>query len=501
MPKRFLSIWFRRLLTDWKTIRQPDLKGKSIVFARPDHGRMLIVAVNAAAEKYGVAEGMTVADAKVIAPNLEVFDDKDGRNLKLLKGLAEWCLRYTPLVAIDAPDGLLLDVTGCTHLKGGEPAYIKDLVTRLKALGYDVRPGIADTIGCAWAVAHCADSGLIVGENEHRTALMPLPPTALRLQGDLVHRLRQLGLYHIGSFIHMPKSVLRRRFGADMVLRLYQALGQEEEFLLPLKEPVAYSERLSCLEPVRTRPAIEHALQVLLEQMCKRLYVEGLGARDATFSWYRIDGKNGNIDIGTNHPSQHVEHLFKLFAIKLDTVAPGLGIELFVLDVGKTEPVSQKQSDLWAAQPGLNSDEVAELLDRVAGRTGNKSINRYLPDDHYWPERNTRVSDSLLEEPTSEWRTERPRPIQLLQPPEPIDAALALTPDYPPKMFIYRGQRHVVVNADGPERIEHEWWLEEGEHRDYYIVEDEDGGRYWVFRSGHYDADQPQHWFIHGFFA
>ena len=500
MPKRFASIWFRHLLTDWKAIRQPDLKGKAYVFAEPDHGRMLITALTAEARKYGVTEGMTVADARVIAPDLQVFDGKPGRNLKLLTGLAEWCLRYTPLVQLDPPDGLLLDVTGCTHLKGGEKAYLQEIVSRLKAAGYDIRPAIADTIGAAWGVARCATSALIVPEGTHRNALMPLPPSALRLANDLLSKLSNLGLHQISSFIYMPDSVLRRRFGKHMVLRLHQALGQEVEYLFPLKEPVPYTERLACLEPVKTRPAIEFALNDLLERLCKRLYGEGLGLRSAVLTWYRIDGKNGNIAIGTNHPSNRVPHLFKLFFIKLDTVAPGMGIELFILDALTTEPVSDKQSELWSAKGGAESEEVAELLDRVAGRIGKVYINRYLPGEHYWPERTPKPDADIKKVPESQWRTDKPRPMQILDKPEPIEA-MALTPDYPPKLFIWKGERHVIVGADGPERIEREWWLEPGEHRDYYIAEDEAGRRYWLFRSGHYNAESNQHWYLHGFFA
>jgi protein ImuB len=500
MPKRFASIWFRRLLTDHKAIRQPELKGIAYVFAEPDHGRMLITALTDEARKFGVTEGMTVADARIIAADLQVFDGKPGRNVKLLTGLAEWCLRYTPYVQLDPPDGLLLDVTGCTHLKGGEKAYLQEIVSRLKTAGYHIRPAIADTIGAAWGVARCATSGLIVPEGDHRNALMPLPPYALRLPADLLIKLQNLGLHQISSFIYMPDSVLRRRFGKNMVLRLQQALGQEAEYLFPLKEPVPHTEQLACLEPIKTRPAIEIALNDLLERLCKRLYGEGLGLRSAMFTWYRIDGKNGNIQIGTNHASNRVPHLFKLFFIKLDTVAPGMGIELFVLDALKTEPVSDKQGEIWSSKGGADSEEVAELLDRVAGRIGSAYIQRYLPGEHYWPERTPKADPDIKKAPESEWRTDKPRPMQLLDRPEPI-TAMALTPDYPPKLFIWKGVQHVIVGADGPERIEREWWLEPGEHRDYYIAEDETGRRYWLFRSGHYNAENNQHWYLHGFFA
>jgi protein ImuB len=329
---------------------------------------------------------------------------------------------------------------------------------------------------------------------------MPLPPSALRLPTDLLIKLHNLGLHTIGSFIHMPKAVIRRRFGKDMVLRLYQALGQEEEFLLPLKEPVPYSERFPFLEPIRTRPAIESGLKTVLDRLCKRLYSEGKGMRSAILTYYRIDGKRGTIEIGTNQPTHHSTHLFKLFSLKLDTVAPGLGIEVFVLEAPVTERVDDKQADLWAAKPGADSEEVAELLDRLAGRVGTGNIRRYLPAEHFWPERTAEPTGSVTKKPTCEWRTDKPRPMQLLDPPEPI-AAMARTPDYPLKQFIYRGERHIIVHTDGPERIEREWWLDKGESRDYYVVEDESGRRYWVFRPGHYDADKEQYWYLHGFFA
>ena len=67
--------------------------------------------------------------------------------------------------------------------------------------------------------------------------------------------------------------------------------------------------------------------------------------------------------------------------------------------------------------------------------------------------------------------------------------------------FIYQGKMHRIVKADGPERIEREWWLDTGEHRDYYYVEDENGQRYWLFRLGHYNTALNDKWFIHGFFA
>ena len=162
MQRRFLSIWFRYLTTDWLSLRQPELSNVPFVFAIPERGRKVITAMNPIAEAEGINKGMPVADAKAIVPDLQVFDEKPGRDLKLLKALGEWCIRYTPIVGIDPPDGLLFDISGCSHLWGGEAAYREEIVTRLKSKGYLVRIGIADTIGTAWAMARFGKDKLII---------------------------------------------------------------------------------------------------------------------------------------------------------------------------------------------------------------------------------------------------------------------------------------------------------------------------------------------------
>ncbi len=329
---------------------------------------------------------------------------------------------------------------------------------------------------------------------------MPLPPAALRLENDVLERLQKLGLYQISSFIGMQRSALRRRFGQQLLLRLDQALGNKEEFIEPVIPIEPYTERLPCLEPIQTSTGIEIALQKLLQILCRRLQQEGKGVRVASFKCYRIDNKIEQISISTNYPSNNAHHLFKLFEIKICTIEPALGIELFTLEASKVEDLSPLQETLWTANSSLESKELAELLDRIESKFGNDIIHRYLPDEHHLPERSIKLSTSLKEKPTIPWHDDKPRPIQLLQEPQPIEVTAPI-PDYPPMNFRYKGKLHKVKKADGPERIEPEWWLKQEQHRDYYVVEDEEGKRYWLFRSGHYDGDKNPSWFIHGFFA
>ncbi|KLT63860.1 DNA polymerase Y family protein [Pedobacter sp. BMA] len=502
MQKRFVSIWFRQLLAEWQLIRRPELAEVPFVFSAPDHGRMMITAVSPLAFSFGVEVGMRAADAKAICPGLEILDDKPGRAKKLLKGLGEWCVRYSPVVAIDefGMDGLLLDISGCAHLWGGEREYLKEIVSRLKSKGYTVRLAIADTPGAAWAVSHYGKLTPLIPTGAHVDALLALEPDALRLEASTLTKLRKLGFYQIKSFIGMPRSILRRRFGEDFLLRLAQAIGTETEVLVPLQVPVPFSERLACLEPIKTKVGIEIAVTKMLESLCKRMQAEGQGLRTGILTGYRIDGKIVQVSIGTSAATHSISHLFKLFELKIDQIRPGLGIELFVLDAPKVDDVQIAQEEMWTSTPGLDDQSVIRLLDRVAGKVGPQAIQRYLPATRFWPERSVFRAASITEKSVSSWRVDKPRPTELLKNPAPIEV-MALIPDHPPKFFIYNGVRHLITKADGPERIEREWWLDQGEHRDYYQVEDEQGSRYWLFRSGHYGGDEKYQWFIHGFFA
>ncbi|MDP9048975.1 MAG: DNA polymerase Y family protein, partial [Bacteroidota bacterium] len=477
MNNRFVSLWFRHLTTDRLTLRRPELQQLPFVLAAPVRGLMVITAANPLAEAQGITAGTMAADAKAIVPDLQVIDDIPGQGAKLLKALGEWCIRYTPLIAVDLPDGLILDISGCAHLWGGERGYLKEIVTRLRSKGYDVRGAIADTVGTAWAVARFGRLKPIVGPGKQADALLLLPPAALRLEAITLERLQKLGFYSIRSFIGIRRSVLRRRFGQDFLLRLDQALGNEDEPLQLLHPVEPYQERLPCLEPIRTATGIEIAIKMLLEKLCRRLQAEGKGLRTAVLKGYRVDGQIIQSDIGTNRASSHTGHLFKLFELKIPLLEPDLGIELFTLEAPKAEDISPEQEGLWSPKGWSLADaRLAELLDKLANRIGAGNIHRYLPQERYWPEQSIKPALSLKDRPSITWRTGRPRPSLLLSKPERIKVTSPI-PDYPPMLFIYKDQVHHIKKADGPERIEREWWLNEDPHRDYYQVEDQEGRR------------------------
>ena len=499
MAQRMVSIWFRHLVTDWKIRRQPELKEIPFVMAMQERNRRVIKAVNHVAHTQGIYVNMVVADARAVLPELKIIDYDPAEQEKLLRALAEWCIRYSPHVSFDLPDGLLMDASGCTHLWGGEEKYLYDIIKRFKGFGYNVHVAIADTAGAAWAACRFGQGlASVIAPGGERKALSALPPAALRLEEPIIDKLEKLGLTTIESFMTMPRTALRRRFGQGLLTRLDQALGTEMELLEPVRPIVPYQERLPSMEPICTATGIEIALTTLLETLCQRMTRENKGLRKCELRCYRVDGNIQQIEIGTSSPSRNVMHLFKLFEISISKIEPDLGIELFVLEAPVVEELTATQDALWAIG-SANEKAIAELQDRLTGKIGNQDIHCYVPEQYHWPERSIKQISSLVKEPAVAWRTDLPRPSHLLVTPEPIEVSVPL-PDYPPLMFIHKSVRYNIKKADGPERIEEEWWKQEGLYRDYYCVEDENGERFWLFRAGDYNKGIPK-WFLHGFFA
>ncbi len=500
MCKRFVVIWFPYLKTDWYAKRETELSDLPFVLYASIHNRMVVTAANKMAESKGISTAMVLADAKAIIPSLQVKEDPPGFFEKKILAFSQWFIRYSPIVSIASFDNIIIDASGCAHLWGSEENYLNDIVKRMRELGYTIRISMADTIGTAWAMTHYGEPLSIIGSGQQAQALAHLPPASLRIEPEVTERLHKLGLHCIYDFMKMPSAVLRRRFGNDFIRQLQYALGYVEEYIKPIEPVPVFHKRLQCMEPISTAIGIEIALQNVLETICVQLKTQGKGLRTAIFKAYRLDGKVEKIDIMVNRPSNDETHLFKLFALKINTIEPSLGIELFTLDALKVEETNSEQEQLWNGVGELTDYGLAQLIDKLSNKIGEQNIVRFLPDEHYLPERSIKKADDLHEHPSAKWNLTKPRPVCMLQPPEPIQVTAPI-PDYPPMLFRYKNKVHKIVKADGPERIEQEWWINQGRHRDYYFVEDEQGCRYWLFRSGHYDGGKQDRWFLHGYCA
>lgn len=443
---------------------------------------------------------MSVADALAVQPDLILAPADEETDRALVERLADWCSHYTPWAAADAWTegfGLWLDVTGCAHLFGGEEALLAHLTRRLGRLGFSARVAMADTPGAAWAWArHGAKTPLIV-ERGQRDALAPLPVAALRLRPEIAATLSGLGLRRIGDLYGIPRAGLAARFGRAVAHRLDQALGHEAEPILPRSPRPSHGVHAAFVEPIARPEDVTEAVHRLLERLCRQLEAEGQGLRRLEVTAFRVDATARSIAIGTSRPARDPKHLFRLLGEDLPALDSGFGIELLRLSAAEIAPLPPEQTGLEAG--GTRPDEFARLLDSLGNRLGFERIMRLVPQQSHLPERAVRRLPPATPVPSMSW-PDRRRPARLLGRPEPVEA-MAPVPDSPPVMFRWRNRAHRVVRADGAERIADEWWRRVAPERDYYVVEDESGRRFWLFREGLYGADPPPRWYVHGVFA
>jgi protein ImuB len=490
---------------------------------------------------------MRLADARALVPDLLTTSVDPQADRRLIEAIANWCDRYTPWVAIDplggaiaeegteacsaggygGDAGLLLDVTGCSHLFGkdeaGERALLADLTQRLSRHDIACRAAMADTAGAAWALARFAErqADLFCPLRGHRAALAQLPVEGLRLEAPIVETFLKLGLRRIGDLYPLPRAPLARRFGELPLTRLDQALGALAEPIEPRRPPPAFRTRLAFVEPIGRSEDIAAATSRLLAALCRQFEQAGVGARKLEIALYRVDGSVDRTSIGTSRPNRDNPQLMKLFEERLGELDPGFGVELMILAAPEVEAWTGTQDPLpeTGALRSADEDGTIDLADRLALRLGAENVVRLLPRDSHLPERVQTPGPAAKPAADNSWQRlaayKGARPTRLLQRPEPIKV-MAPIPDDPPRNFQWRQHTHRIVRAEGPERLADEWWRPRPDgsrppanitppYRDYYRVEDDDGGRFWLFRDGPYalaaNGQPTARWFLHGFCA
>jgi protein ImuB len=520
---RIVSVWLPR----WPILRflaaqarspsrEPVNPERPFGLAADGSGGPRIAALNAAAEAEGLRVGDQVADARAKAGVLQVRAADPAADAAALRRLALWATRYTPAVAVsrssqeNGADGLFLDVTGAAHLFGGEEMLLTDLAHRLERFGLPARLAVADTAGTAWALSRFHRSPTAVLASGHEAAaLAPLPVEALRLSPDTRTTLRRLGFKRVGALIDNPRAPFAARFPAELLQRLDQALGRAPEPLALITAPPAYHSLRQLLEPISTQEAIVTVTTRLMEDLVPLLVRDGAGARALQLALYRIDGEVVTVDIGLTMPTRSPPHVARLVDLKLEriveTIDAGFGFEALALAVTVAERMEPKQTELaTTCDDPDRAERCAALIDSLRQRLGPRSVRCLRPVASHLPERSETARVPTGEAPA--WAAPdaaRPRPILLLSHAEPAEV-VALVPEGPPKRFRWRGMTHSVVEAQGPERIAGEWWRYRKAQptRDYYLVEDESGRRFWLYREGLYGRETAApRWFVHGLFA
>ena len=478
------------------------------------------MAVNATARSFGLMRGQRLADARAQVPDLLSDLHEAEEDMKSLLGLCRWLERYSPWVAPDTPDGIFLDVTGVPHLFGGEAKMLAEMRTRLEAYGFTARSAIAETIGAAWALARY-----------DAPKLDALPIEALRIDAESARTLRRLGLKTIGSLLTIPRASLARRFrgeviGENVLLRLDEMMGHRDEPLNPLNPPSSFMAHRALMEPVISSEGLETVLMGLVTALARDLERQAKGATRLLLKLFRTDGSRASLPAGFSAATYDPAHILRVLKPKLETIDAGFGIDAMTLEARETAMAHVQQYGFMEDDSTLAMEQ---LNDRVLNRHETEIVALEAVESHI-PERAEKPGRALIRPPlagspfshtsrTGEGKDRKnllppqvgegprrgdegpSRPLLIFEHPEPA-TVLASVPDGPPMRFTWRRVTRRVVKSQGPERVAPEWWrLADGERpRDYYVIEDTQGRRYWLYREGLYGETgeaQPK-WFVHG---
>ncbi len=489
-------------------LRRVSPSDGALVVSGKANNALYVYALNAQAERHRLHKGQPLANARAMVEGLRIVPADEKVDAALMANIAAWCDRFTPLVGLDAPHGLLLDISGASHLFGGEAAMLTQVLQRISAQGFTVRGAIAGTSLAAHALARHAPRS-IVPPGGDAAAVAPL--TIAVFDDDKIARaLLRAGLKTVGQVASRERSELSERLGRDFVTRLDVMLGAEEKPLAPLRPLPDLMAEQRFAEPVVARSVIDATLQSLAQSLRGILEREGRGARLLEAVFFRADGEVRRIEIRTGAPLRDPAVMLRLLNEKLEALAdpldPGFGFDLVRLEATLAEKTKP-------ATTSFDADENARwqvefLIDRLAARFGEHRVQRFVAQDSHVPEAEAVAVPAQAQEFLGVWKKKRDvsandpprRPLRLFEKPEAITASLSTPPDGPPKFFRWRQCRHDIARAEGPERIAMEWWRNQQPPRDYFRVETTEGQRFWLYRDGP-DIPGGARWYLHGIFA
>lgn len=509
--RRCLALWFPELPLDrWRRRDDPRLWGPFVVTQRTGNADKIVCA-NPSARLAEVYPGTTLTDAQALCPNLMSEPQDELREARLLSALHIWADRFSPRVAIEPPDSLLLDISGCAHLFEGERQMAELIHREASTLKLSPRIGIASTRRAARGFARQGDTDITIGDPERETAQIDtLTIAALELEAKTSEDLRRLGITTIKDLRRFKSSDLARRFSVRLPTALEELWGHRADPIVPDAAPPTFAARMTLPEPIARLEDVLIILKRLAARVCERLDQRGYAARGFELTFRCVDTGEHHRSIGFATPSRDVQPILRQFRRPLETVKLEFGADQFRLVALNTEVFRHTQlkaGDAIEAQ----KDTVDQTLTTLGNRLGFDRLRRpcsgfghtpereslFEPVVDHRPRRQPSLSPDTLRHMSQEL-TLYPRPETIFRP----EFIRMEQPGAPPARFTWRGKTYDLVNAKGRERISPVPWDEpqsrfEAQTRDYWRAKTICGRLFWLMTFAQPDA---RDWFICGEF-
>lgn len=458
-----------------------------------DGNTVRLLSVNRQAEALGLEVGMTLAAARASVPDLVTEPCDCERDQLFLRALQRWSERFSPWIATDGTDGLLINASGCAHLFGGEAAMIEEICLMLGDLGVEAYGGLAETKGAAKALARFGGETRIIEPGRGRDGLAAMPVEALGAGGSVMFELKRLGLHRIGDLYPLKSADLAKRFGFAFLAQFEQLLGISADPVLPAATQPVFSARITLPDPTGLLEDVSEAVRRLTEQICRRLHEHEFGVRALQLTAERADHATEVLEIGLARPTREAGLIMRQFDLKLPKLDAGSGIDRLRLVATVTEPFKPVQKCFAEAE---SPDGLEALVATLGNQLGFDRVLRWAPVSSHLPRKSFRFVEAVQWKALDAWPSgsaERPL-LSIDHEPVAIEE-----PGRPPRKFTWRKKPYETVSAAGPERIGSAWWQgPDGEVlRDYWQVETGDGAKLWLATR---PGEKPASWTVAGVF-
>jgi protein ImuB len=475
--------------------KYPKYRHKPLVLVETSGTRQAVAFVSKEANAFGIQPGMALVQARALCAILHDAPHDPKRGAESLDAMACWLMQFSPVVSVEPPDALFLDVTGSDRLFGGWTRLVVMIAEAMKSKSIMATTAMAPTPGAAWALAFSGCDRFVAETQPLEGILSRLPVESLRIDPLVTMRLQELGIENCGQLFRLPRQTLPCRFGNALLKRVDQALGALPEVLLPVRlfTPVAASMEFEA--EIESLEIIRLALKRLMEnRIVPELTKRGCGAKSIEIAFLASRSPAVIKTLQLSRPSRDPKNLFHLIELASESACCDDGFSGVRIVAKGLERLSDEQIQLLEQEEYIAERELGSLIERLRIMAGESILARPRLIESHIPEHAYELVRPESD-PSKTVVAVRGRPPRLLRPPTEIGVMVAPTTEGPPLTFNLGGHVHSVLYTIGPERISGRWWSGHHKTRDYFEIEDDAGQRFWVFR-----VVETGKWYLHGLF-
>jgi protein ImuB len=471
----------------WIAIRLPQLpleiflRGSSTPepFALAERHR--VFACDRKAGARGVRAAMAVSAALALAPALRIAPRDPAAETEALLGLAAWAAQFTPGVALEFPDALLLDAAGSLRLFGGLAPLLERLRRELTQMGWSAQLAGAPTPRAAYWLALAGSGRFVDSAAELEPTLAPLPVAVLRCDGETLEALGAVGVRTIGELLALPRGGVARRFGQRLLDELDRALGRLPEprnFFVP---PPRFRAVIELPAEVAQAETLLFAAKRLIVQLAGFLCARSGGAQRLVFRLRHRDRAATEVAIGLVAPSRDAEHFALLSRERFSSLVLAEPVREIALEVDDVAPLAGRSLGLLLEQ-GKPQGDWERLVERLRARLGAGAVRGIALRPEHRPELAGATVDVGARQAQLEFGE---RPLWLLDRPRPL-----------PEIDARPHHEGPLELLAGPERIESGWWDGGDVARDYFVARTRNEALVWIYRERGGGG-----WYLHGLFS